>query len=137
MDKKYCTVAIGNETRIYKAGTTYQQIAEEFQKKYEHQIVLVYIDKFRLQELKKTVEKDCQDVYKRQTKERELPEAYYSILSFEKQLTDDGCVIVKLFLDIDKKEQKKDVYKRQKLLQWPPRSLLIILLLRIIKIFTV
>ena len=59
MDKKYCTVAIGNETRIYKAGTTYQQIAEEFQKKYEHQIVLVYIDKFRLQELKKTVEKDC------------------------------------------------------------------------------
>lgn len=59
MDKKYCTVAIGNETRIYEAGTTYQQIAEEFQKKYEHQIVLVYIDKFRLQELKKTVEKDC------------------------------------------------------------------------------
>ena len=47
------------------------------------------------------------DRFEKRTKERELPEAYYSILSFEKQLTDDGCVIVKLFLDIDEKEQKK------------------------------
>ena len=39
--------------------------------------------------------------------EEELPADYESIRSFEKQLTDDGMVIVKLFLAIDQKEQKK------------------------------
>lgn len=33
--------------------------------------------------------------------------AYEEIKSFERQLADDGCVIIKLFLHIDKKEQKK------------------------------
>ena len=32
---------------------------------------------------------------------------YYDIRSFEKQLTDDGMVVIKFFLYIDKKEQKK------------------------------
>ena len=31
MKENNCKVKIGNETRIYKAGTTYQKIAEEFQ----------------------------------------------------------------------------------------------------------
>lgn len=39
--------------------------------------------------------------------EEEIPADYDSIRAFEKQLTDDGMVIVKLFLAIDKKEQKK------------------------------
>lgn len=39
--------------------------------------------------------------------DEELPYDYESIRSFEKQLTDDGMVIVKLFLVIDQKEQKK------------------------------
>lgn len=37
----------------------------------------------------------------------ELPADFESIRAFEKQLTDDGMVIIKLFLAIDKKEQKK------------------------------
>lgn len=39
--------------------------------------------------------------------EEEIPADYDSIRAFEKQLTDDGMVLVKLFLAIDKKEQKK------------------------------
>ncbi|MCU6748577.1 nucleoside kinase [Faecalicatena acetigenes] len=60
MEKKYCKVKIENETRIYEAGTTYKKIAEELQEKYAHQIVLVYVNEFRLQELSKTVEQDCE-----------------------------------------------------------------------------
>ncbi len=41
------------------------------------------------------------------TKKKELPEAFRDILSFEKQLTDGGAVIIKLFLHISKEEQKK------------------------------
>ncbi len=41
------------------------------------------------------------------TSQEELPAAYQDILSFEKQLSDDGTVLIKLFLYIDKKEQKK------------------------------
>ena len=40
------------------------------------------------------------------TKKENLPEAYRDICSFEKQLTDDGTVIIKLFLLISQKEQK-------------------------------
>ena len=58
MEKKYCKVKIENETKIYEAGTTYKKIAEELQEKYAHQIVLVYVNEFRLQELSKTVEQD-------------------------------------------------------------------------------
>lgn len=36
-----------------------------------------------------------------------LGEAYESICSFEKQVTDDNILLVKFFLCIDKKEQKK------------------------------
>ena len=41
------------------------------------------------------------------TDEKDLPAAYQDILSFEKQLSDDGTVIIKFFLYIDRKEQKK------------------------------
>lgn len=51
------------------------------------------------------------DRFEKRTKERELPEAYYSICSFEKQLTDDGNVVIKFLLDIDKKEQKRRLEK--------------------------
>ena len=39
--------------------------------------------------------------------EEGVSDACQDILSFEKQLSDDGTVIIKLFLAIDKKEQKK------------------------------
>ena len=35
------TVIVDGEERQYEAGTTYQQIAEEFQDRYENDIVLV------------------------------------------------------------------------------------------------
>ena len=41
------------------------------------------------------------------TPEDKLADAYQDILSFEKQLSDDGMVIIKFFLYIDKDEQKK------------------------------
>ena len=41
------------------------------------------------------------------TTEDKLEGAYQDILSFEKQLSDDGMVIIKFFLYIDKEEQKK------------------------------
>lgn len=47
------------------------------------------------------------DRFDKRTKKKEIPEAYQSICSFEKQLTDDGNIIIKLLLAIDQKEQKK------------------------------
>ena len=47
------------------------------------------------------------DRFDGKVKKSELADAYESILSFEDQLTEDGMVIIKLFLAIDKKEQKK------------------------------
>ena len=51
-------VQIGNEIRQYEEGTTYRQIAEEYQQYYAHDIVLVFVNE-RLQELFKTVNSDC------------------------------------------------------------------------------
>ncbi|MGN0372593.1 MAG: polyphosphate:AMP phosphotransferase [Enterocloster sp.] len=41
------------------------------------------------------------------TPRSQLADAYQDIMSFEKQLSDDGTIIIKLFLYIDKEEQKK------------------------------
>ena len=53
-------VRINGETREYGAGTSYQDIAEEFQPYYKHQIVLAFAGGNHLQELRKRVEKDCE-----------------------------------------------------------------------------
>lgn len=47
------------------------------------------------------------DRFDGRTKDRELDSAFQDILSFERQLSDDGTVIIKLFLYISEKEQKK------------------------------
>lgn len=47
------------------------------------------------------------DRFDKKTKKKELAKAYDSICSFEEQITDDGTILIKLFLAIDKKEQKK------------------------------
>lgn len=47
------------------------------------------------------------DQFDGRTKKKELSAAYDSICSFEEMLTADGMVIIKIFLAIDKKEQKK------------------------------
>ena len=58
MAARMCKVTVDGEIREYKAGTTYQEIAADFQPHYEHQIVLVFAGGFHLQELRKTLEKD-------------------------------------------------------------------------------
>jgi polyphosphate:AMP phosphotransferase len=47
------------------------------------------------------------DRFDKITSESNLSEAYQEINSFEQQLTSDGTVLIKLFLCIDQKEQKK------------------------------
>lgn len=47
------------------------------------------------------------DRFDKITRKKEVPEAFQDIRSFEKQLCDDGTVIIKLFLYIDKEEQRK------------------------------
>ena len=47
------------------------------------------------------------DRFDKKTKKNELAKAYDSICAFEEQLTSDGMVLIKIFLTIDKKEQKK------------------------------
>ena len=57
-EQKVCRVSIGGEEREYIAGTTYQQIAGDFQDRYSEDIVLVYADG-KLQELRKKLKRDC------------------------------------------------------------------------------
>ncbi|HJB00418.1 MAG TPA: polyphosphate:AMP phosphotransferase [Candidatus Mediterraneibacter merdavium] len=54
------------------------------------------------------------DRFEKRTKNKDLPDAFHSINSFEEQLAEDGNLIIKLFLDIDKKEQKKRFEKLEK-----------------------
>ena len=58
MAEKMYTVRIGEELKQYKEGTSYETIAKEYQKEYENDIVLVFVDN-KLQELPKLLTKDC------------------------------------------------------------------------------
>ena len=51
-------VRIGSEIKTYPQGTAYAEIAEEYQKNYENDILLVSVNG-RLRELHKTLQKDC------------------------------------------------------------------------------
>ncbi|MBQ9766330.1 MAG: nucleoside kinase [Lachnospiraceae bacterium] len=57
MENILCDVIIDNEQKQYEYGTTYYDIAKDYQKNYENDIVLVKIDG-RLQELHKTLKSD-------------------------------------------------------------------------------
>lgn len=52
-------ITINSVTKEYKEGTTYLDIAREYQPQYEDDILLVYVNG-KLQELKKSVNKDCE-----------------------------------------------------------------------------
>lgn len=52
------SVTVHGEVRQYKAGTPYHKIAEDFQKEYTNDIILVFVND-RLQELHKTLKGDC------------------------------------------------------------------------------
>ena len=51
------------------------------------------------------------DRFEKNVGKKDVARAFDSILSFERQLTDDGVVLIKLFLAIDKEEQKKRFQK--------------------------
>ena len=95
MSEQMCRVTVEGEVREYRAGTSYQKIAEDFQSRYDHQIVLVFAGGFHLQELRKAVERDCElkfvttadaighEAYKRMGELRKLPFIPYSSLRIE------------------------------------------------------
>ena len=58
MEQQMYKVQIDGEERSFPAGTTYLQIAGEYQERYPHDIVLVYVNG-KLQELGKKLKKDC------------------------------------------------------------------------------
>ena len=47
------------------------------------------------------------DRFRKKSKRKQVEQDYQAITAFEKQLTDDGMLLIKLFLVIDKEEQKK------------------------------
>ena len=59
MTEELCTVRVGEETRRYAKRTTYREIAADFQHQYPHDIVLVFVNHYRLQELEKQLKGDC------------------------------------------------------------------------------
>lgn len=60
MDEKIMYhVKVKDEIREYEEGTTYLQIAKDFQKDYSHAIVLTYVNG-KLQELYKPLKSDCE-----------------------------------------------------------------------------
>lgn len=54
-----CNVTVGDEQRAYEVGTTFGKIVEDYQKEFQYDIVLVYVEG-RLQELNKTLQEDCE-----------------------------------------------------------------------------
>lgn len=59
MENQSYQVTIGTTCRTYPAGTTYLSIAEEFQSRYEYQIVLALQNGNRLEELHRELDRDC------------------------------------------------------------------------------
>ncbi len=58
MVKDMYTVYIGDEEKVYEKGTTYEEIAKEYQGQYEEDIVLVFANG-KLQELPKKIKQGC------------------------------------------------------------------------------
>lgn len=58
MNKNTYQVQVNGIVREYAEGTTFEQIAKDFQAQYEHQIVLG-CENYKLFELRKTLKKDC------------------------------------------------------------------------------
>lgn len=59
LESQKCKVTISGREYLYEKGTSYQEIAKDFQEEYKHQIALVMLDGHRLQELRKQVSGDC------------------------------------------------------------------------------
>ena len=55
-----CKVVIDGRIREYEQGTKYIEIADEYQKDYNNDIVLVFKDKYKLCELNNHLDEDCE-----------------------------------------------------------------------------
>lgn len=62
MERKMYQVEADGEMRKYPEGTTYREIAADFQKNHENDIVLVFVNG-KLQELHKMLKQDCRMVF--------------------------------------------------------------------------
>jgi len=60
MEKKKYRITVGNESKEFEEGVTYQHVAEAFRLQFQHPVVLALEGENRLQELRKPVEKDCE-----------------------------------------------------------------------------
>lgn len=58
MEQNTYQVRVKDEVREYNAGTTFEEIASDFQSQYEHKIVLG-CENYKLFELRKTLQHDC------------------------------------------------------------------------------
>ena len=58
MEQNRCNVRIGGKIYSYPEGVSYREIAKDFQKDYENDIVLAVVN-HKLQELRKTLQQDC------------------------------------------------------------------------------
>ncbi|MCR4740987.1 MAG: nucleoside kinase [Lachnospiraceae bacterium] len=58
MNDEKVRVTVGDVEKEYEKGTTYEEIAKDFQSGYDHRIILAYADG-KLNELIKKVKKDC------------------------------------------------------------------------------
>ncbi|MBS6170569.1 MAG: hypothetical protein KH845_02000 [Clostridiales bacterium] len=65
MESQKCKVTISGKEYLYEKGTSYQEIAKDFQEEYKHQIALVMLDGHRLQELTETSDHKRVDPYRR------------------------------------------------------------------------
>jgi len=63
MNKDMYIVTVNNEKKEYVSGTSYRQIAEDFQSSYDARIVLAMVDS-KLNELHKPLNRDCEIVFK-------------------------------------------------------------------------
>lgn len=58
MEKKKYRITVGNESKEFEEGVTYQHVAEAFRFQFQHPVVLALEGENRLQELRKPVEKE-------------------------------------------------------------------------------
>ena len=106
-------ITIGGEEKKYAEGTSYLQIAQEYQPLYENDIILVSVDG-KLRELYKTVDRDCalefvttaqkpgMQAYQRTAKLIML-KAFFDIIGREriKKITVDFSVGKGLFVEVE------------------------------------
>ena len=95
MNQEMVKVTIDGKEHEYAIGTTYREIVDEYQEEVAEAPVILVMADGKLRELQKKLKGDC------------YVKRIDSIRRFERQLTDNGYVLLKFFMQIDRKEQEK------------------------------